>query len=92
MSQLLTLDDALQSVGFCKQASWPFDTNVDLSNGTNPTRLVLVDWHYFASPVSGDPGSKLYDDSTIVYDFVPQYYVGAPQYPPTSSGSGPTGR
>jgi hypothetical protein len=71
MSQLLSLDDALQSVGFCKQTSTAFATNIDLVNGTNPTRIVLVDWYFFASPTEADKGSKLYDASPIVYDFVP---------------------
>ena len=70
MSQLLSLDDALQSVGFCKQTAAAFATNVDLVNGLNPTRIVLVDWRFFASPTEADRGSLLYDPTPIVYDFV----------------------
>ena len=70
MSQLLSLDDALQSVGFCKQTAAAFANNTDLVNGLNPTRIILVDWRFFASPTDADRGSLLYDPTPIVYDFV----------------------
>ena len=49
MSQLLTLDQALQSVGFCKNLEAAFSNNDDLTNAQNPSRIMVVDYFYMAT-------------------------------------------
>ena len=68
MSQCLSLDDALQSVGFAKLSSAPWAGNYDLAQAPSP-HVLLVDW-YFRASVSGSPGgSQLNDATPIAYDY-----------------------
>lgn len=61
MSSVMTLADALQSVGFCLQGANILD-NYDLTTMTSPPRMLIVDWNYKATGLTSTaPGSKLDD-------------------------------
>lgn len=67
MSTVLSLTDALKSVGFCTLSATPYANNLDLR--TNDTGIQVCDWNYEASPPDSTSGSLLGDASPIVYDF-----------------------
>jgi hypothetical protein len=66
MSSVLSLTDALRSVGFCVK-SLPYSNNLDLRLGN--TGIQLVDWNYQASIADSFEGSLLSDGAPLVYDF-----------------------
>lgn len=66
-SLVLSLTDALKSVGFCHTASTPFANNLDLR--TAGAHMQLFDWYYQATPADSTSGTLLSDSSPIVYDF-----------------------
>ena len=66
-SLVLSLTDALKSVGFCHTGSFPFANNLDLRLGS--AHIQLVDWNYKASPATSSEGSLLNDGSPLRYDF-----------------------
>ena len=68
LSLLLTLQDALLSVGFAKTTSATYSSNIELTAAPSP-HIIVVDWYFKASPTAGDVGSKLEDASPIVYDY-----------------------
>jgi len=67
MSTVVSLTDALKSVGFCHTSSLPFSNNLDLRLGN--TGIQLFDWNYVALPASTSDGSLLEDGSPLRYDF-----------------------
>ena len=67
MSTVLSLTDALKSVGFCMLTATPLANNLDLR--TNDTGIQICDWHYQANPPDSTSGSLLSDASPVVYDF-----------------------
>jgi hypothetical protein len=67
MSSVLSLTEALRSVGFCVKASLPFANNLDLRLGN--TGIQVLDWNYAANPADSQGGSLLADGSPQVYDF-----------------------
>ena len=67
MSTVVSLTDALRSVGFCHTSSLPFSNNLDLRLGN--TGIQLFDWNYVALPASTSDGSLLEDGSPLRYDF-----------------------
>jgi hypothetical protein len=67
MSTVLSLTDALKTVGFCMLSNTPLANNLDMR--TNDTNIQLLDWHYESSPADSTSGSLLSDGSPIVYDF-----------------------
>ena len=67
MSTVVSLTDALKSVGFCHTSSLPFSNNLDLRLGG--TSIQLFDWNYVALPASTSEGSLLEDASPLRYDF-----------------------
>ena len=70
MSQSLTLDQALQAVGFGKLTSALYRGNYDLAQSPSP-HVLVVDW-YFRSAVSASAeGSQLADPTPINYDYTP---------------------
>ena len=66
-STVVSLTDALKSVGFCHTGSLPFSNNLDLRLGG--TGIQLFDWNYAAMPASTSDGSLLEDSSPLRYDF-----------------------
>jgi hypothetical protein len=70
MSQLLSLDGALESVGFAKLSTTPYQGNADLALAPSPN-ILIVDWYYTSNPTALVPGSLLVDATPIVYDLVP---------------------
>ena len=66
-SLVLSLTDALKSVGFCHTGSLPFANNLDLRLGS--AHIQLVDWNYKASPATSSEGSLLNDGTPLRYDF-----------------------
>ena len=69
MSTVLSLTDALKSVGYCMKADTPFANNLDLRLGT--TGIQIFDWNYMANPSMSSDGSLLSDGSPLRYDFTP---------------------
>ena len=67
MSTVVSLTDALKSIGFCHTSSLPFSNNLDLRLGG--TGIQLFDWNYAAMPASTSDGSLLEDASPLRYDF-----------------------
>ena len=67
MSAVVSLTDALKSVGFCHTSSLPFLNNLDLRLGG--TGIQLFDWNYVELPASTSDGSLLEDGSPLRYDF-----------------------
>ena len=66
MSSVVSLTDALRTVGFCVKGL-PYVNNLDLRLAG--TGIQVVDWNYAASVTEALPGSKLSDGSPLVYDF-----------------------
>ncbi len=66
MSSVMPLTDALRAVGFCVKGL-PFKNNLDLRLGA--TGIQVVDFYYQASVANSEEGSKLSDNTPIVYDF-----------------------
>jgi hypothetical protein len=71
MSQSLSLDDALQAVGFPKLSSTPFKNNKDLKEATPNPNKIIVDWNFKESVSTYAEGSLLDDPTPIVYDDTP---------------------
>jgi hypothetical protein len=67
MSCVVSLTEALRSVGFCVKSSTPFAGNLSLRLGG--TNVQLVDWNYMASPATDGDGSQLHDGAPLLYDF-----------------------
>ena len=67
MSCVVSLTEALRSVGFCVKSATPFGGNLSLRLGG--TNLQLVDWNYLASPADDTQGSQLHDGAPLLYDF-----------------------
>ena len=68
MSQTLSLDDALQAVGFAKLSSAPWQGNYDLAQSPSP-RILIVDWYFRSSTATSAAGSQLSDGTPISYDY-----------------------
>ena len=68
MSQTLSLDDALQAVGFAKLSSAPWQGNYDLAQSPSP-RILIVDWYFRSSTSGSGQGSQLSDATPISYDY-----------------------
>jgi hypothetical protein len=68
MSCVVSLTEALRSVGFCIKSATPFDGNLSLRLGQ--TNVQLVDWNYQASPATDGDGSQLHDGAPLLYDFM----------------------
>ncbi len=66
MSSVVSLTDALRTVGFCVKGL-PYANDLDLRLAG--TGIQVVDWFYAASVSEATPGSKLSDGSPLVYDF-----------------------
>ena len=66
-STVVSLTDALKSVGFCHTSSLPFSNYLDLRLGG--TGIQLFDWNYVALPASTSDGLLLEDGSPLQYDF-----------------------
>ena len=66
MSSVLSLTDALRSVGFCVKGL-PFSNNLDLRLAG--TGIQIVDFNYQASVATSQEGSLLGDGTPLVYDF-----------------------
>ena len=67
MSSVVSLTEALRSVGFCVKSPTPFGGNLSLRLGG--TNLQLLDWNYQASPEDDTQGSQLHDGAPLLYDF-----------------------
>ena len=68
MSTVLSLTDALKSLGFCHPAATaPYNNNLDLRLAS--TGIQLFDWNYEASPADSTSGSLLNDGNPLRYDF-----------------------
>lgn len=67
MSTVLSITDALKSVGYCVKQDEPFANNLDLRLGG--TGIQLFDWNYLASPGTPTEGSLLNDGTPLRYDF-----------------------
>ena len=68
LSQSLTLDDALQAVGYAKLSTTPWAGNFDLTRAPSPG-ILIVDWYFLAGVSSSSQGSQLADATPIQYDF-----------------------
>lgn len=68
MSLMLTLEEALLSVGFAKTGTDPYASNIQLTAAPSP-HILVVDWNFRASPTAGTPGSLLEDATPITYDY-----------------------
>ena len=69
MSTVLSLTDALKTVGFYHPAATaPYNNNLDLRLAS--TGIQLFDWNYEASPADSTSGSVLNDGTPIRYDFI----------------------
>ena len=66
-SLVVSLTDALKSVGFCHTSSLPFANNLDLR--LQNSHIQLFDWNYKASPATSSEGSLLSDGTPLRYDF-----------------------
>ena len=66
MSSVLSLTDALRSVGFCVKGL-PFSNNLDLRLAG--TGIQIVDFNYQNSVATSQEDSLLSDDTPLVYDF-----------------------
>ncbi len=67
MSSVLSLTEALRSVGFCVKSPLPFANNLDLRLGG--TGIQVIDWNFQASPSDSQSGSLLADGSPLVFDY-----------------------
>jgi hypothetical protein len=70
MSQSLSLDDALQAVGFAKLLPATNQGNYDLKQSPSPN-IIVVDWYFRESVSSSTQGSQLADATPIQYDYTP---------------------
>jgi len=68
MSQSLSLDDALQAVGFPKLSSTPFRNNKDLKEATPNPNMLIVDWNFTEGVSTYTDGSLLNDPNPLSYD------------------------
>jgi hypothetical protein len=68
LSLMLTLEQALLSVGFAKTSSASYESNIQLTAAPSP-HILIVDWYFRASPTALVPGSKLEDVDPLVYDY-----------------------
>ena len=66
MSSVVSLTEALRTVGFCVKGL-PFANNLDLRLAG--TGIQVIDWFYAASVTEAQPGSRLSDGTPLVYDF-----------------------
>ena len=66
MSSVLSLTDALRSVGFCVKGL-AFLNNLDMRLAG--TGIQLVDWNYQASVGTSQEGSRLGDGNPLIFDF-----------------------
>jgi len=66
-SLVLSLTDALKSVGFCHTGSLPFSNNLDLRTGG--ADMQLFDWNFKASLADSSDGTLLNDGTPLRYDF-----------------------
>jgi hypothetical protein len=66
MSSVVSLTEALRSVGFCVKSATPFAGSLSLRLGG--TNVQLVDWNYQAS-ADDTQGSQLHDGAPLLYDF-----------------------
>ena len=71
MSQSLSLDDALQAVGFPKLSATPFRNNKDLKEATPNPNMIIVDWNFRESLSTSTDGSVLDDPVPLAYDDTP---------------------
>jgi len=71
MSQSLSLDDALQAVGFPKLSADPFRNNLDLKQANPNPNMLIVDWNYKESVSTYTDGSVLNDPTPLAYDDTP---------------------
>jgi hypothetical protein len=67
MSCVVSLTEALRSVGFCVKSPTPFAGNLSLRLGG--TNLQLVDWNFQASPATDGDGSQLHDGTPLLFDY-----------------------
>ena len=68
MSQSLSLDDALQAVGFAKLSTAAYKGNFDLTQSPSP-HIIAVDWYFRSSVSSSTDGTQLNDATPISYDY-----------------------
>jgi hypothetical protein len=68
MSQSLSLDDALQAVGFAKLSTAAYKGNFDLTQSPSP-RILAVDWYFRSSVSTSTDGTQLNDATPISYDY-----------------------
>jgi len=82
LSAVLTLGDALSSVGFAALAGNQLLTNLDLA--TAQTHIVVWDYRYRSQPTSAQPGTLLDDNvQSITYSWSnPTYGSPPPAIPP----------
>ena len=66
-SLVLSLTDALKTVGFCHKSDVPFASNLDLR--LNNAHIQLFDWNYKSAPATSSEGSLLNDGTPLRYDF-----------------------
>ena len=71
MSQSLSLDDALEAVGFPKLSHTPFRNNKDLKEATPNPNMIIVDWNFKESLSTSTEGSVLDDPIPLAYDDTP---------------------
>jgi hypothetical protein len=71
MSQSLSLDGALQAVGFPKLSATPFRNNKDLKEATPNPNMIIVDWNFRESLSTSTDGSLLDDPTPLAYDDTP---------------------
>ena len=71
MSQSLSLDDALQAVGFPKLSADPFRNNLDLKQANPSPNMLIVDWNFKESVSTSADGSLLDDPTPLSYDDTP---------------------
>ena len=71
LSQSLSLDNALQAVGFPKLSSTPFSNNKDLKEATPNPNMIIVDWNFRESLSTSTDGSLLDDPTPLAYDDTP---------------------
>ena len=66
-SLVLSLTDALKTVGFCHKSDVPFANNLDLRLGSS--HIQLFDWNYKSSAATSSEGTLLNDGTPLRYDF-----------------------
>jgi hypothetical protein len=71
LSTVVSLTDALVSVGYNKASSTAFNNNYDLETSlpdAERPRIKLVDYHYIQSPTTSTTGTLLSDAVTMIYE------------------------